>query len=324
MELSTHKYSFRLRHRQRIAIFGVWLDRYQNGETTHTFTKTACTTTSEAERRAVRSRKRTENATRRKSPWVRNPLIRTVILGFRSLVTVWFCLQYSSQLFYYWRSSSMEASNELIKKLLEYNFIRKNHEPYKQFQNETLFNALKYANNRDSNAESLYLKLDKERAEVEEYNFSIKRQVEGALDAVVEEAKNMFLNRWVVYNYINRGLISNSMQYMFVKEVYIDNRSDIEHTTHFIVLKGPSIFVEETPNRIDSRMNYTDDEVIKFIPAVYYRDDKEIKELVRYSQLHYGNEAEFKERIDAIIANFTTNVRTISELMLDKAVPNDA
>ena len=111
---------------------------------------------------------------------------------------------------------------------------------------------------------------------------------------------------------------------MFVKEVYIDNRSDIEHTTHFIVLKGPSIFVEETPNRIDSRMNYTDDEVIKFIPAVYYRDDKEIKELVRYSQLHYGNEAEFKERIDAIIANFTTNVRTISELMLDKAVPNDA
>ena len=115
----------------------------------------------------------------------------------------------------------MEASNELIKKLLEYNFIRKNHEPYKQFQNETLFNALKYANNRDSNAESLYLKLDKERAEVEEYNFSIKRQVEGALDAVVEEAKNMFLNRWVVYNYINRGLISNSMQYMFVKEVYV-------------------------------------------------------------------------------------------------------
>ena len=218
----------------------------------------------------------------------------------------------------------MEASNELIKKLLEYNFIRKNHIPYKMFQNEKLFDALKYSNNRDSDAETLYLKLDKERAEVEEYNFSIKKQVDGALDAVVEEAKNMFLNRWVVYNYLNRGLISNSMQYMFVKEVYIDNRADIEHTTHFIVLKGPSIFVEETPDRIDSRMNYTEDEVIKFIPAVYYRDDKEIKELVRYSQLHYGNEAEFKERVDAIISNFTTNVRNISELMLDKAVPNDA
>ena len=218
----------------------------------------------------------------------------------------------------------MEASNELIKKLLEYNFIRINHEPYKLFQNEKLFNALKYSNNRDSDAETLYLKLDKERAEVEEYNFSIKKQVEGALDAVVEEAKNMFLNRWVVYNYLNRGLMSNSMQYMFVKEVYIDNRSDIEHTTHFIVLKGPSIFVEETPRRIDSRMNYTEDEVIKFIPAVYYRDEKEIKELVRYSQLHYGNEAEFKERVEAIIANFTTNVRNISKLMLDKAVPNGA
>lgn len=218
----------------------------------------------------------------------------------------------------------MEASNELIKKLLEYNFIRTNHEPYKLFQNEKLFNALKYSNNRDSDAETLYLKLDKERAEVEKYNFSIKKQVEGALDAVVEEAKNMFLNRWVVYNYLNRGLMSNSMQYMFVKEVYIDNRSDIEHTTHFIVLKGPSIFVEETPRRIDSRMNYTEDEVIKFIPAVYYRDEKEIKELVRYSQLHYGNEAEFKERVEAIIANFTTNVRNISKLMLDKAVPNGA
>lgn len=218
----------------------------------------------------------------------------------------------------------MEASNELIKKLLEYNFIRINHKPYKQFQNEKLFNALKYSNNRDSDAESLYLKLDKERAEVEEYNFSIKKQVEGALDAVVEEAKNMFLNRWVVYNYLNRGLMSNSMQYMFVKEVYIDNRSDIEHTTHFIVLKGPSIFVEETPRRIDSRMNYTENEVIKFIPAVYYRDEKEIKELVRYSQLHYGNEAEFKERVEAIITNFTTNVRNISKLMLDKAVPNGA
>ncbi len=218
----------------------------------------------------------------------------------------------------------MEASNELIKKLLEYNFIRINHTPYKQFQNEKLFNALKYSNNRDSDAETLYLKLDKERAEVEEYNFGIKKQVEGALDAVVAEAKNMFLNRWVVYNYVNRGLISNSMQYMFVKEVYIDNRSDIEHTTHFIVLKGPSIFVEETPRRIDSRMNYTEDEVIKFIPAVYYRDEKEIKELVRYSQLHYGNEAEFKERVEAIIANFTTNVRNISKLMLDKAVPNGA
>jgi hypothetical protein len=216
----------------------------------------------------------------------------------------------------------MEASNELIKKLLEYNFIRINHTPYKLFQNEKLFNALKYSNNRDSDAETLYLKLDKERAEVEEYNFSIKKQVEGALDAVVEEAKNMFLNRWVVYNYLNRGLISDSMQYTFVKEVYIDNRSDIEHTTHFIVLKGPSVFVEETPRRIDSRMNYTEDEVIKFIPAVYYRDEKEIKELVRYSQLHYGNEAEFKERIDAIIANFTTNVRNLSKLMLDKAVPN--
>ncbi len=216
----------------------------------------------------------------------------------------------------------MEASNELIKKLLEYNFIRINHTPYKLFQNEKLFNALKYSNNRDSDAETLYLKLDKERAEVEEYNFSIKKQVEGALDAVVEEAKNMFLNRWVVYNYLNRGLISDSMQYTFVKEVYIDNRSDIEHTTHFIVLKGPSVFVEETPRRIDSRMNYTEDEVIKFIPAVYYRDEKEIKELVRYSQLHYGNEAEFKERIDAIIANFTTNVRNLSKLMHDKAVPN--
>lgn len=216
----------------------------------------------------------------------------------------------------------MEASNELIKKLLEYNFIRINHEPYKRFQNEELFNALKYANNRDSDAESLYLKLDKERAEVEAYNFNIKRKVEIALDAVVEEAKNMFLNRWVVYNYLNRGLISNSMQYMFVKEVYIDNRSDIEHTTHFIVLKGPSVFVEETPRRIDSRMNYTEDEVIKFIPAVHYRDEKEIKELVRYSQLHYGNEAEFKERVEAIITNFTTNVRNISKLMLDKAVPN--
>ena len=33
----------------------------------------------------------------------------------------------------------MEASNELIKKLLEYNFIRINHEPYKLFQNENLF-----------------------------------------------------------------------------------------------------------------------------------------------------------------------------------------
>lgn len=216
----------------------------------------------------------------------------------------------------------MEASNELIKKLLEYNFIRINHTPYKLFQNEKLFNALKYSNNRDSDAETLYLKLDKERAEVEEYNFSIKKQVEGALDAVVEEAKNMFLNRWVVYNYLNRGLTSNSMQYMFVKEVYIDNRADIEHTTHFIVLKGPSIYVEENPESIDSRMNYTDDEVIKFIPAVHYRDEKEIKELVRYSQLHYGNEAEFKERIDAIIANFTTNVRNISKCMLDKAVPN--
>ncbi len=94
----------------------------------------------------------------------------------------------------------MEASNELIKKLLEYNFIRINHTPYKQFQNEKLFNALKYSNNRDSDAETLYLKLDKERAEVEEYNFGIKKQVEGALDAVVAEAKNMFLNRWVVYN----------------------------------------------------------------------------------------------------------------------------
>lgn len=216
----------------------------------------------------------------------------------------------------------MEASNELIKKLLEYNFIRINHKPYKMFQNEKLFNALKYANNRDSDAESLYLKLDKERAEVEAYNFNIKRQVENALDTVVEEAKNMFLNRWVVYNYLNRGLTSNSMQYMFVKEVYIDNRADIEHTTHFIVLKGPSIYVEENPDSIDSRMKYADDEVIKFIPAVYYRDEKEIKELVRYSQLHYGNEAEFKERIDTVIANFTTNVRNISKCMLDKAVPN--
>jgi len=218
----------------------------------------------------------------------------------------------------------MEASNELIKKLLEYNFIRINHKPYKLFQNEKLFNALKYSNNRDADAESLYLKLDKERAEVDEYNFKIKRQVDGALDAVVEEAQNMFLNRWVVYNYRNRGLTSNSMRYMFVKEVYIDNRLDIEHTTHYIILKGPSIFVEETPDRIDSRMNFTDDEVINFIPAVYYRDEKDIKELVRYSHLHYGNEDEFKERIDAIIANFTTNVRNISKLMLDNAVPDDA
>ena len=216
----------------------------------------------------------------------------------------------------------MEASNGLIKKLLEYNFIRINHEPYQQFKNEKLFNALNYANNRDADAESLYLKLDKERAGVEEYNFNIKRKVEGALDAVVEEAKKMFLNRWVVYNYLNRGLTSNSMQYMFVKEVYIDNRVDIEHTTHYIILKGPSIFVEENTDSIDSRMNYTDDEVIKFIPAVYYRDEKEIKELVRYNQLHYGNEAEFKERIDAIIANFTTNVRNISKCLLDKAVPD--
>ena len=216
----------------------------------------------------------------------------------------------------------MESSNELIKKLFEYNFIRINHTPYKLFQNEKLFNALKYSNNRDTDAESLYLKLDKERAEVDKYNFNIKRKVEDALDAVVEAAKNMFLNRWVVYNYLNRGLTSNSMQYMFVKEVYIDNRVDIEHTTHYIILKGPSIFVKENPDSIDSRMEYTDDEVIKFIPAVYYCDEKKIKELVRYSQLHYGNEAEFKERVDAIIANFTTNVRNISKCMLDKAVPD--
>lgn len=218
----------------------------------------------------------------------------------------------------------MEATNALIKKLLEYNFIRINHEPYKQFKNEQLFNALKYANNRDADAESLYLKLDKDRAEVEEYNFNIKRKVEGALDAVVEEAKKMFLNRWVVYNYLNRGLTSNSMQYMFVKEVYIDNRVDIEHTTHYIILKGPSIYVEENPDSVDSRVNYTDDEVIKFIPAVYYRDEKEIKELVRYSQLHYSTENAFIERIEAIIARFTTNIRETRNKLLDKAILDES
>mgnify|MGYP003482001295 CR=1 FL=1 len=38
----------------------------------------------------------------------------------------------------------MEASNELIKKLLEYNVIRINHEPYKLFKNEELFNCTQW------------------------------------------------------------------------------------------------------------------------------------------------------------------------------------
>ena len=61
---------------------------------------------------------------------------------------------------------------------------------------------------------------------------------------------------------------------------------------------------------------------ITFLPAVYYRDEKEIKELVRYSQLHYSTENAFNERIDAIIARLTTNIRESRNQLLDKAVPD--
>lgn len=216
----------------------------------------------------------------------------------------------------------MEASNELIKKLLEYNFIRINHEPYKQFKNEKLFDALKYANNRDTDAESLYLKLDKERAEVEAYNFSIKRQVEGALDAVVEEAKNMFLHRWVSFNFNDNSLSSCNMRYMYVKKVFINDTTDIEHTAHNIMLGGPSVYISDSQYSGAAKAKYEENESITFLPAVYYRDEKEIKELVRYSQLHYSTENAFNERIDAIIARFTTNIRETRNQLLDKAVPN--
>ena len=216
----------------------------------------------------------------------------------------------------------MEASNELIKKLLEYNFIRINHEPYKQFKNEKLFDALKYANNRDADAESLYLKLDKERAEVEAYNFSIKRQVEGALDAVVEEAKNMFLHRWVSFNFNDNSLSSCNMRYMYVKKVFINNTTDIEHSSHNIMLGGPSVYISESQYSGAATAKYEENESITFLPAVYYRDGKEIKDLVRYSNLHYSTENAFNERIDAIIARFTTNIRETRNQLLDKAVPN--
>ena len=218
----------------------------------------------------------------------------------------------------------MEASNELIKKLLEYNFIRINHEPYKRFQNEELFNALKYANNRDSDAESLYLKLDKERADVEAYNFNIKRKVESALDVVVEEAKKMFLNRWVSYNFNDNSLSSCNMRYMYVKKVFIDDTTDIEHTSHHIMLGGPSVYISDSQYAGSAKVKYEENESITFLPAVYYRDEKESKELVRYSQLHYSTENAFNERIDAIIARLTTNIRESRNQLLDKAVPNDA
>ena len=216
----------------------------------------------------------------------------------------------------------MEASNELIKKLLEYNFIRINHEPYKLFKNEELFNALKYANNRDPDAESLYLKLDKERAEVDEYNFKIKRKVESALDAVVEEAKNMFMNRWVSYNFNNNSLSSCNMRYMYVKKVFIDDAHDIEHTAHNIMLGGPSVYISDSPYAGSAKVKYEENESITFLPAVYYRDEKEIKELVRYSQLHYSTENAFNERIDAIMSQLTSNIRETRNQLLDKAVPD--
>lgn len=216
----------------------------------------------------------------------------------------------------------MEASNELIKKLLEYNFIRINHEPYKQFKNEKLFDALKYANNRDADAESLYHKLAVERDEVDKFNRSIKDGIDKALDDVVTEAENMFLHRWVAYNYADNSLSSKNMLYMYVKDVYIDDRHDLEHTTHFIVLRGPSVYVAEAQYTITEQLKYSETETIKFIPAVYYRDDKEIKEIVRLNQLKYSTQDAFNERIDAMLNRFHANVTETRNKLIDAAVPN--
>ena len=216
----------------------------------------------------------------------------------------------------------MEPTPEFIRKLLTYNFVRLNHEPYQTFKNEELYTALKFANNRSEEAEILYHKLAVERDEVDKFNRTIKDGIEKALDDVVAEAENMFLHRWVAYNYADNSLSSKNMLYMYVKDVYIDDRHDLEHTTHFIVLRGPSVYVAEAQYTITEQLKYSETEAIKFIPAVYYRDDKEIKEIVRLNQLKYSTQDAFNERIDAMLNRFHANVTETRNKLIDAAVPN--
>ncbi len=192
----------------------------------------------------------------------------------------------------------MEAPEDLQNAIVDYTYSFRHHEPFKNLPKDDLYYTLKNMKNRDEDEERMFQGVVKLRQSVENFNETIRATLKAKLDRATGIVKEMFVGKFVTYNYRNRDIESKDMDYIFVKDVEVGPWGG--GTPHFL-LKGPSVRITFGYRPQGHTMQFDPNRVVPFVPTTAPNANA-VKEAVRnFTPVRYSTENDFLSRSKLLI-----------------------